>query len=135
MQKHVTRALLFLLLPQAPPQAQPSLSAQPTPTTEVQSKFRWAVDAGHYYWKGSGAAGPMMVGWGKKGATVSTPRVMGGMVTLDDGGGPGGPGGGGAGLLKEIRRRGGGMTARGEGSTEGGRVPGRQASCSSSPMV
>ena len=51
-------------------------------TKEVSSKFRWAVDAGHYLWGGAGAAAPMHVGWGKGGATASTPRVVGEMVTM-----------------------------------------------------
>jgi hypothetical protein len=63
----------------------PSAEAQMAPdTTEVGSKFRWGVDVGHYYWRGGGGgAGPMNVGWGKHGATASTPRTVNEMVTME----------------------------------------------------
>lgn len=64
--------------PMAPP---------PVATTEFKSKFRWDVDVGHYLWKGSaGAAGPMNVNWGTKGATSSTPIVVNDVVTVEAGG-------------------------------------------------
>lgn len=57
--------------------------------TEITSKFRWGVDVGHYYWRGGGgASAPLNVGWGKKGATSSTPIVVNEMVTLEGGSGP-----------------------------------------------
>jgi hypothetical protein len=64
-----------------PPSAEGVLAPQ---STACASKFRWGVDVGHYYWRGGGgAAGPMNVGWGKKGATCSTPRVLNEIVTLE----------------------------------------------------
>ncbi len=73
------------------PRTRPAAQAPPAApvVTEITSKFRWGVDVGHYYWKGSGgAAAPLNVGWGKKGATSSTPIVVNEMVTLEGGAGP-----------------------------------------------
>ena len=83
----------------APPvrvRQKPEVRVRPAPqeaprepaVTEIKSKFRWGVVVGHYIWRGGGgAAAPMNVGWGSRGATSSVPIVVNEMVTLEGGAG------------------------------------------------
>ena len=113
----------------------PEAEAEMMPTEkEVTSKFRWAVDVGHYYWKGSGGASrPVNVGWGKMGATASTPRTVGEMVTME-------PSGNGSAekLVKSVKKRGGGPAGPASGvAAAGGAGPNAsvRASWDKAPMV
>ena len=119
----------------------PQLKERPPPVTdvpeaeaemlgtekEVTSKFRWAVDVGHYYWKGSGGASrPVAVGWGKMGATASTPRTVGEMVTMEPS-----DNGSAEKLVKSVKKR--GMTPR---AGPGGAAPSSvRGSVGNDPMV
>ena len=90
---------------------------------DVQSKFRWDVDVGKYFWQGSGGGtgGALNVAWGGKGGTASTPIVVKDAVSIEgDLGAPGKP------RTKRVMQRtmGGGLeklfSIRGRGSTSHG---------------